>query len=108
MLSNLLQVIQTKMDRTAKILFLILISLVLIAASPYVFGDDLSVTGDISFTGQLNGTGTTSIWSKQAAADQACNTTCTHSCVFGFDEGTSNILNCVNATADSCICAGPN
>lgn len=42
------------------------------------------------------------------AANQACNTTCTSACIFGEDTGAlGNFLNCDNAAADSCLCAGP-
>lgn len=48
-------------------------------------------------------------WSVQSAANQACNTTCTSACVFGFNltagvPGT--LLACTDATADVCLCAG--
>lgn len=47
-------------------------------------------------------------WSKQSAANQACNTTCTASCVFGQNTADMSIVNCSDATADVCICAGSN
>lgn len=55
--------------------------------------------------------GTTAIWSIQAGANTACNTTCTHACVFGFDDGAADaetIVACDDAAADKCLCAGPN
>lgn len=47
-------------------------------------------------------------WTIQSAANQACNTTCTKGCVFGWDtSGTqADIVNCAGATADECLCAG--
>lgn len=46
-------------------------------------------------------------WSIVNAANQACNTTCTSACVFGFNTGAlGNLLACTDATADSCVCAG--
>ena len=48
-------------------------------------------------------------WAIVAGADTACNTTCTHACVFGFDDGAADaetIVACDDATADKCLCAG--
>lgn len=49
-------------------------------------------------------------WSWQAAANQACNTTCTNACVGGIDTGVafgaSAFVACATATADVCLCAG--
>lgn len=47
-------------------------------------------------------------WSIQAAANQACNTTCSTACVFGFDTalGGTDLVSCTDATADRCLCAG--
>lgn len=47
-------------------------------------------------------------WSKQSAANQACNTTCTASCVFGQNTADFSIVDCADANADVCICAGSN
>lgn len=47
-------------------------------------------------------------WSKQSGANTACNTTCTASCVFGQNTGDMSIVDCADATADVCICAGSN
>ena len=47
-------------------------------------------------------------WSVVAAADQACSTTCTNACVFGQDSTSKDIVDCSNATADVCVCAGAN
>lgn len=47
-------------------------------------------------------------WSVVAGANTACNTTCTSACVFGFDAGTPTIVDCADATADKCLCAGAN
>jgi hypothetical protein len=55
--------------------------------------------------------GTTAIWSIQAGANTACDTTCTHACVFGFDDGAADaetVVACNDATADKCLCAGAN
>lgn len=62
----------------------------------------------ISNAGALASTSTTDIgWSIVNAANQACNTTCTSGCVFGFNTGAlGNFLACTDATADSCLCAG--
>ena len=46
-------------------------------------------------------------WTIVNSANQACNTTCTSACVFGFNTGAlGNLLACTDATADSCLCAG--
>lgn len=49
-------------------------------------------------------------WAIVAGANTACNTTCVHACVFGFDDGAADaemIVACDDATADRCLCAGP-
>ncbi len=64
----------------------------------------------ITTSGTLTNTGTSDIgWSIVNAANQACNTTCTNACVFGFNTAAiGNLLPCTDATADSCLCAGAN
>ena len=65
--------------------------------------------GTITMDGTLVSTGTGTFgWTIQASADQACTTTCTTPCVFGWDtSGTqSTIVACAGATADECLCAG--
>jgi hypothetical protein len=47
-------------------------------------------------------------WSMVAGANTACTTTCTSDCVFGFDAAGAVIVDCADATADRCICAGSN
>lgn len=49
-------------------------------------------------------------WAVKAGADAACNTTCTNACVFGVNTASlvADIVDCVDATADECLCAGPN
>jgi hypothetical protein len=62
---------------------------------------------NLSLGGSLTSAGTSSIgWSKQSAANQACNTTCTSACVFGQNTGDMSIVDCADATADVCTCAG--
>lgn len=48
------------------------------------------------------------IFSVQAAADQACNTTCVSACMFGVNNASlvADIVACDDATADECFCAG--
>lgn len=42
-----------------------------------------------------------------SSADQACDTTCgIANCYFGFDAGSSVIVDCADATADTCACDG--
>lgn len=68
------------------------------------FGDNVSTTGTItsSRTSDLG-------WTVVSAANQACNTTCTSSCVFGHNltAGVPGaMLACTDATSDECLCAG--
>ncbi len=51
---------------------------------------------------------TTIGWSLVAGANTACTTTCTNACVFGQDTATFAIVDCANAIADVCVCAGAN
>lgn len=65
--------------------------------------------GVVYTSGRVQGTNTFNIgWTPVNSANQACNTTCTSACVFGIDTSAiGNILACTDATADSCLCAGP-
>ena len=45
-------------------------------------------------------------WAVVAGANTACNTTCVHACVFGYDDANDTIVGCTDATADKCVCAG--
>ena len=47
-------------------------------------------------------------WAGVAGANTACNTTCVSGCVFGQDTATMAMVACTDATADLCLCAGPN
>lgn len=75
-------------------------------------GTGLYVTGSGSTTqsGTIKVQRTTDIgWSVVAGANTACNTTCTNACVIGEDTSVlGQFVNCADATADSCLCAGPN
>lgn len=48
-------------------------------------------------------------WDDGASGNQPCNTTCggTGACLFGLDANTGVLVDCADATADSCICGGP-
>lgn len=66
-------------------------------------------TGAITIASTLVSSATDTIgWSVVAAANQACTTTCTSACVFGFDTGLggTDLLDCADATSDRCVCAG--
>ena len=71
-------------------------------------------TGDASFdtvtsSGDITCTATGDIgWSVVAGANTACNTTCTNACVFGVNTAATeaDIVDCADATADECLCAG--
>ncbi len=66
-----------------------------------------STDGTVAFDGAITSSATGSLgWHKVNAANQACNTTCTSACVIGMDAGASAFLDCDDATADSCVCAG--
>lgn len=70
-----------------------------------------TITNGLQVGGAFTNTGTGSIgWSVVAGANTACNTTCTNACVFGFDTGLggSDLVDCSDATADRCLCAGAN
>lgn len=68
------------------------------------------ISSSMSFTNNLISTNTTNIgWSVKSGANTACNTTCTYSCVFGEDTSiVGTFVACSDATADVCVCAGPN
>lgn len=78
-------------------------------------GQKLDVQGTVRLSGTLLGSTSAGIgWSVKAGANTACTTTCSagSACVFGEDSGTVGVLNssvvdCADATADKCICAGP-
>ena len=66
--------------------------------------------GTVTIDGSITSDATGSLgWSIVAGANTACNTTCTSACVMGFEldawDATS-VLNCADATADTCLCAG--
>lgn len=69
----------------------------------------LSVNSNTTVSGTVVSGRTTDLgWSIVAGADTACNTTCTYACVFGQETTSKAVLACTDATADSCLCAGPN
>jgi hypothetical protein len=62
-----------------------------------------------TFIGPLIDTRSSNVgWSIVTGANTACNTTCTNACVFGqdTDAATKPIVDCADATADRCTCAG--
>ena len=71
----------------------------------------LDVVGSIKSSASILSTATTNIgWSVVTGADTACNTTCTNACVFGQDTAALSyaIVDCADASADRCLCAGSN
>jgi signal peptide peptidase SppA len=60
-------------------------------------------------TFQVLGSGATIGWEAGSGANTACATTCsgTGACVIGYDTGGNTFVDCDGATADTCICAGP-
>ena len=63
----------------------------------------------LSATGEITSSNSTTIgWTVQAGANQACTTTCTSACVFGVNTAATeaDIVDCADATADECLCAG--
>ncbi len=85
-----------------------------LASGDVIDGGALEVDGASYFDGGADAASYTSHsasdigWSVKAAADTACNTTCTHGCVFGQNTAalTYAIVGCADATADICVCAG--
>lgn len=78
--------------------------------SSYRWANVYSVLGNFSGAVTLGSTATSSAtgslgWAVVAAANQACTTTCTSAAVMGFDGSTA--VGPFDATADSCLCAGP-
>ena len=64
---------------------------------------------DLTVTNQILSTSSADIgWSVVSGANTACTTTCTNGCVFGQNTADSHIVNCADATADVCVCAGSN
>jgi hypothetical protein len=67
------------------------------------------IGGSVEVTGTIVSTNTESIgWSIVDYNNRACNVTCTHACVFGFDEDDQSLVDCSDSAADKCICAGAN
>lgn len=66
--------------------------------------------GAVITSGTFTSTKTTDLgWSLATGANTACNTTCTSACVLGWDTSVTEVaVICTDATADKCLCAGPN
>lgn len=68
-----------------------------------------SITGNVTLGGTLTGTATGLGWTIVSGANTACNTTCgAAACVFGFNDvsDAETPVECDDATADLCVCAG--
>jgi len=69
----------------------------------------LKLTNDklATFGGGIKSTATTLGWAARAGANTACSTTCGagKGCAFGYDIGTTAIVDCSSALADSCACS---
>ena len=59
-----------------------------------------------SFTGAITSSINDLNWAMVASGNQACTTTCTSACVFGWDDGVPTLTGCSDGTSDKCICAG--
>jgi Ca2+-binding RTX toxin-like protein len=60
---------------------------------------------EVTFDGDISATGTNVGWTAAAGANTACDTTCgAATCFFGFDAGTTALVDCSSALADTCIC----
>ena len=72
-----------------------------------IYADTIDVNTAIDFgTGQLGSDAGSNLGlTGQNAANTACDTTCTHGCIAGFDTGSSVFVACTDATADTCLCA---
>ena len=64
--------------------------------------------GTCTADGNLTCTGNDMGWAVVAGANTACTTTCTSACVFGVNTAATeaDIVDCADATADECLCAG--
>lgn len=67
-------------------------------------------SGAIVSTSSITSTATGSIgWSIVTGANVACTTTCTSACVVGWNTAAGEVaVDCADATADKCLCAGTN
>ena len=68
-------------------------------------------SGSLTASGKILSQRNTDLgWAVVAGANAACNTTCTSACVFGVNTAATeaDIVGCVDATADECLCAGAN
>jgi len=75
------------------------------------FDGALTANSTIACANTITSSRTTDIgWSVVATANQACTTTCTSACVFGVNTAATeaDIVDCADATADECLCAGAN
>ena len=80
-----------------------------------VTADGLANSGDstlgglvVKSTGALESDATNLGLDAAAGSNTACDTTCAvadGACVFGFDAGTTALVDCASALADTCICA---
>jgi len=68
----------------------------------------ISNTKAAVFAGTVTNSANDMGWSVVAGANTACTTTCTSACVFGVNTAATeaDIVNCADATADECMCAG--
>ena len=65
--------------------------------------------GVVTIDGSIASNANDLAWAVVAGANTACTTTCTSACVVGFDDGAAdveNMVDCADATADKCLCAG--
>jgi len=72
---------------------------------------NLTQNGSMEITGTFRVSKAETVnWELKAQLNTACTTTCTYACVMGFatNTGGDSIVSCTDATADKCICAGPN
>lgn len=70
----------------------------------------VSGTGVLELPGDIQSDATNLGLDAASGANTACDTTCAvadGACVFGFDAGTTALVDCASALADTCICAEP-
>lgn len=75
----------------------------------------ITVSGDstlgalvVKSTGAIESDATTLGLDAASGANTACSTTCAvadGACLFGFDAGTTALVDCASALADTCVCA---
>lgn len=64
--------------------------------------------GEVTLDGTIGSNAQTLGWTRQTAANTACSSTCVSACVMGINSAilVADFVDCADATADVCLCAG--